>query len=50
MTQKGHYDLKKLNFENIVDVNFVVSCCPLIKIQNSITPRFFRHFDMLWIP
>ena len=35
---------------NVKDVIFVSACAPPGGGRNSVTPRLFRHFNMLWIP
>ncbi len=35
---------------NIKDCNFVASCGPPDGGRNPVSPRLFRHFNMLWAP
>lgn len=35
---------------NIKDCNFVAACGPPDGGRNPVTPRLFRHFNMLWAP
>jgi len=47
----GFFELKKqLVFMNVKDCIFITSCAPPGGGRNSITPRLFRHFNMLWMP
>jgi dynein heavy chain len=48
--EKGYYDLKKFFFKNVVDTLFVSCCAPPGGGRNPVTPRFFRHFNMIWQP
>ena len=48
--QRGFYDLKKLFFKYIKDTQFVCACAPPGGGRNPVTPRLFRHFNMVWIP
>ena len=48
--QTGFYDTKKLIFKQIKDTKFVCACAPPGGGRNAVTPRLFRHFNMLWIP
>ena len=46
--ESGFYDLKNFFFKNVEDVIFVASCAPPGGGRNQVTPRFFRHFNMIW--
>lgn len=46
----GFYDVKKLFFKFIKDVSFVAACGPPSGGRNPVTPRLFRHFNMIWVP
>lgn len=47
----GFYELKKqLLFINVKDCLFLTSCAPPGGGRNAVTPRLFRHFNMLWMP
>lgn len=35
---------------NCVDVQFITACCPPGGGRNEVTSRFFRHFNMIWLP
>lgn len=48
--QGGFYDLKKLYFMNIKDCIFISACATPGGGRNIVTPRLFRHFNMLWVP
>ena len=48
--QKGFYDLKKFLFMEVSDVVFISSCAPPGGGRNPVSPRLFRHFNMLWAP
>lgn len=48
--QKGFYDLKKFLFMEVSDVVFISSCAPPGGGRNPVTPRLFRHFNMIWAP
>jgi hypothetical protein len=43
----GVYDRKKLFWKSVEDMNMVVACAPPGGGRNEVTPRFFRHFNML---
>jgi len=47
---QGFYDTKGLFFKNIKDTKFVCACAPPGGGRNKVTPRLFRHFNMVWIP
>lgn len=46
----GFYDLEKLIFKRIKDTQFVTACAPPGGGRNEVTPRLFRHFNMIWVP
>lgn len=46
----GMYDKEKLFWKKIEDVVFTVACAPPGGGRNPLTPRFVRHFAMLFIP
>ena len=46
----GFYDLEKLIFKYIKDTQFVTACAPPGGGRNEVTPRLFRHFNMIWVP
>ena len=46
----GFYDLKKLEFMRVKDCYFIAACAPPGGGRNTVTPRLYRHFNMLWIP
>ena len=46
----GFYDTKKLIFKQIKDTRFVCACAPPGGGRNHVTPRLFRHFNMVWAP
>jgi dynein heavy chain len=46
----GFYDTKKLIFKQIKDTRFVCACAPPSGGRSPVTPRLFRHFNMIWIP
>lgn len=46
----GFYDTKKLIFKQVKDTRFVVACAPPGGGRNAVTPRLFRHFNMIWVP
>jgi len=46
----GFYDTKKLIFKQIKDTRFVCACAPPGGGRNAVTPRLFRHFNMVWAP
>jgi len=48
--QGGFYDLKKLNFKRVQDVQYIAACAPPGGGRNAVTPRLFRHFNMMWLP
>ncbi|KAK2585046.1 hypothetical protein KPH14_008566 [Odynerus spinipes] len=46
----GMYDREKLFWKDIEDVVTVAACAPPGGGRNPLTPRFVRHFAMLFIP
>lgn len=48
--QTGFYDTKKLIFKQIKDTRVVCACAPPGGGRNAVTPRLFRHFNMIWVP
>jgi len=48
--QTGFYDTKKLIFKQIKDTRFVCACAPPSGGRSAVTPRLFRHFNMVWVP
>lgn len=46
----GFYDTKKLIFKQVKDTMFVCACAPPGGGRNAVTPRLFRHFNMVWVP
>lgn len=47
---KGFYDLERLIFKKVKDTMFVTACAPPGGGRNVVTPRLFRHFNMVWVP
>jgi len=50
VAEGGFYDTKKLTFKNVKDMIMISACAPPTGGRNPVTPRFFRHFSMIWIP
>lgn len=48
--QGGFYDLKKFMFMEVSDCVFMAACAPPGGGRNGVTPRLFRHFNMVWTP
>lgn len=48
--QGGFYDVKKLLFKKVQDTRFIAACAPPGGGRNAVTPRLFRHFNMIWVP
>lgn len=46
----GMYDREKLFWKDIEDVVITAACAPPGGGRNPLTPRFVRHFAMLYIP
>ena len=47
---KGFYDREKWFWKDIVDVTLCCACAPPGGGRMPVTPRFFRHFNMLCVP
>ncbi|CAE8718870.1 unnamed protein product, partial [Polarella glacialis] len=47
--QKGFYDRKKLFWKAVQDVQFIAACGPPGGGRMEVTPRFIRHFNMIWM-
>ena len=45
---KTFYDEKKMQ-KRIKDVTFMAACSPPSGARNKVTPRLFRHFNMIWM-
>jgi dynein heavy chain len=45
----GFYDQKKLFWKNVQDVQFISACGPPGGGKMPVTPRLFRHFNMMWM-
>ena len=43
----GWYDMKELTWRSIVDTILVLACGPPGGGRNDVTPRFFRHFNLV---
>ena len=48
--QGGYYDVDKLFFKHVRETKFVAGCAPPSGGRNPVSPRLFRHFNMLWVP
>ena len=48
--QGGFYDVKKLAFKQVMHTKFIAGCAPPGGGRNAVTPRLFRHFNMIWVP
>ena len=48
--QGGFYDVKNLRFKMVKDTKFITACAPHGGGRNEVTPRLFRHFNMIWVP
>jgi len=46
----GFYDNKKLFWKNVQDVQFIAACGPPGGGRMPVTPRLFRHFNLMWQP
>lgn len=42
--------MDKLFFKHVRETKFVTACAPPSGGRNPVTPRLFRHFNMLWVP
>merc|ERR1719171_3456206 len=47
--QGGFYDRKKLFFKAVADTQYILACGPPGGGKMPVTPRFFRHFIMIWM-
>ena len=47
---KGFYNLKKFFMHSVSDTIFITACCPPGGGRNPVSPRLFRHFNMIWLP
>jgi len=47
---RGFYDRKKLFWKDVEDTTLVSACAPPGGGRQEVTPRFFRHFNMLNVP
>merc|ERR1719359_532893 len=45
----GFYDRKKLFWKNVADTQFIAACGPPGGGKMPVTPRLFRHFNMIWM-
>jgi len=45
----GYYDRKKLFWKGVQDTQFIVACGPPGGGRMEVTPRLFRHFNMIWM-
>eukprot|EP00746_Dinoflagellata_sp_MGD_P154845 gnl/MRDRNA2_/MRDRNA2_85065_c0_seq4.p1 gnl/MRDRNA2_/MRDRNA2_85065_c0~~gnl/MRDRNA2_/MRDRNA2_85065_c0_seq4.p1 ORF type:complete len:4104 (-),score=817.24 gnl/MRDRNA2_/MRDRNA2_85065_c0_seq4:76-11610(-) len=45
----GFYDRKKLFWKNVADTQFIAACGPPGGGRMPVTPRLFRHFNMIWM-
>ena len=34
----------------VKDTKFITACAPPGGGRNEVTPRLFRHFNMIWVP
>lgn len=48
--QGGFWDVKKLLFKFVKDTKFIAACAPPGGGRNAVSPRLFRHFNMIWVP
>ena len=46
----GFYDIKALKFKFVKDTKFIAACGPPGGGRSAVTPRLFRHFNIVWIP
>jgi dynein heavy chain len=45
----GFYDRKKLFWKGVQDAQFITACGPPGGGRMEVTPRLFRHFNMVWM-
>eukprot|EP00928_Gymnodinium_smaydae_P068043 TRINITY_DN5109_c0_g2_i1.p1 TRINITY_DN5109_c0_g2~~TRINITY_DN5109_c0_g2_i1.p1 ORF type:complete len:2204 (+),score=637.65 TRINITY_DN5109_c0_g2_i1:114-6725(+) len=46
---RGFYDRKKLFWKGVQDAQFIAACGPPGGGKMEVTPRLFRHFNMIWM-
>jgi len=46
----GFYDRKMFTWSNIENLVMISACAPPGGGRNPVTPRFFRHFNMMYVP
>ena len=46
---RGFYDRKKLFWKVVADTQFIAACGPPGGGRMEVTPRFLRHFNMVWM-